>query len=80
MITRAFTGRPARTLRNHFVERYDRVAPVGRPALHHLTVPPRRAATAAGDTRLIPLWAGTGHRHAMTEPAARTFARPAGGL
>ncbi len=48
VITRAFTGRPARTLRNHFVERYDRVAPVGRPALHHLTGPPRRAATAAG--------------------------------
>ncbi|REE64628.1 nitroalkane oxidase [Streptomyces sp. 3212.3] len=80
VITRAFTGRPARALRNHFVERYDRVAPVGYPALHHLTGRLRRAATAAGDTRLIHLWAGTGHRHARTEPAARTFARLAGRL
>ncbi|MFE6550509.1 nitronate monooxygenase [Streptomyces sp. NPDC057746] len=80
VITRAFTGRPARALRNHFVERYDHVAPVGYPALHHLTGPLRKAATAAGDTRLMHLWAGTGHRHARTEPAARTFARLAGGL
>ena len=56
------------------------IAPAGYPALHHLTSPLRKAATAAGDTRLIHLWAGTGHRHAHSEPAAQTFARLAGEL
>lgn len=79
-VTRAFTGRPARALRNHFTTRYDPLAPLGYPALHHLTGPLRRAATAAGDTRLIHLWAGTGHRQAAAEPAADTFARLAGRL
>ncbi|MFF0222073.1 nitronate monooxygenase [Streptomyces sp. NPDC004629] len=74
-VTRAFTGRPARALRNHFTDHYDPIAPLGYPALHHLTGPLRKAATAVGDTRLIHLWAGTGHQHAKVEPAADTFAR-----
>ncbi|EFL20753.1 2-nitropropane dioxygenase family oxidoreductase [Streptomyces himastatinicus ATCC 53653] len=79
-VTRAFTGRPARALRNRFTEHYDPIAPLGYPALHHLTGPLRKAATAAGDTRLIHLWAGTGHRQAKAEPAADTIARFAGHL
>lgn len=75
VVTRAFTGRPARALRNHFTDRYEPIAPAGYPALHHLTGPLRKAATAAGDTRLIHLWAGTGHRQARAEPAARTLER-----
>ncbi|MEU6006674.1 nitronate monooxygenase [Streptomyces sp. NPDC047453] len=74
-ITRAFTGRPARAQRNHFIDQYDAIAPEGYPALHHLTGPLRKAATAAGDTRLIHLWAGTGHRHAKAERAIDTCAR-----
>ncbi|WP_049560816.1 nitronate monooxygenase [Nonomuraea sp. SBT364] len=80
VVTRAFTGRPARALRNDFVDRFDAVAPAGYPALHHLTSPLRKAATAAGDTRLIHLWAGTGHRHARAEPVAETFGRLSGHL
>lgn len=75
VVTRAFTGRPARALRNHFTGRYDSIAPAGYPALHHLTGPLRKAATAAAETRLIHLWAGTGHRQARAEPAGDTFAR-----
>ncbi|MGW0817959.1 nitronate monooxygenase [Streptomyces viridiviolaceus] len=78
IVTRAFTGRPARALRTHFTERFDPVAPAGYPALHHLTGPLRKAATAASDTRLIHLWAGTGHRQARVEFAADTLARLAG--
>ncbi|MFI9219397.1 NAD(P)H-dependent flavin oxidoreductase [Streptomyces werraensis] len=74
-LTRAFTGRPARGLRNRFTDTYEPLAPLGYPALHHLTAPLRRAATAAGDTDLIHLWAGTGHREAREEPAARTLTR-----
>ncbi|MFC9503498.1 nitronate monooxygenase [Streptomyces sp. NPDC057002] len=75
VVTRAFTGRPARALRNHFTDRYHSVTPVGYPALHHLTSPLRKAATAAADTRLIHLWAGTGHREAKAESTADTLER-----
>lgn len=78
VVTRAFTGRPARALRNHFADRYGPIAPCAYPALHHLTSALRKAATTAGDTRLIHLWAGTGHRHAEVEPAADTLTRLAG--
>jgi NAD(P)H-dependent flavin oxidoreductase YrpB (nitropropane dioxygenase family) len=69
VLTRAFTGRPARGLANVFTDRYSDVAPTGYPALHHLTSPIRKAATAAGDPERINLWAGTGYRNAREEPA-----------
>ena len=69
VLTRAFTGRPARGLANVFTDRYSDVAPIGYPALHHLTSPIRKAATAAGDPERINLWAGTGYRNAREEPA-----------
>ncbi|MEU7039509.1 nitronate monooxygenase [Streptomyces varsoviensis] len=75
VLTRAFTGRPARALRNHFTDRYSDRAPAGYPALHHLTSALRKAATAAGDTRLIHLWAGTGYREARIEPVSQTIDR-----
>ncbi|MCO8303736.1 nitronate monooxygenase [Streptomyces sp. RKCA744] len=80
VVTRAFTGRPARALRNQFTDRYDPIAPAGYPALHHLTGPLRRAATAAADTRLIHLWAGAGHRQSKAEPVTDTLERLARGL
>ncbi|MCP2235346.1 nitronate monooxygenase [Prauserella halophila] len=78
VVTRAFTGRPARALRNHFTDRYEPIAPCAYPAVHHLTGPLRKAASNAGDTGLIHLWAGTGHRDAREEPAADTLTRLAG--
>ncbi|GAA0441624.1 nitronate monooxygenase [Acrocarpospora corrugata] len=73
VVTRAFTGRPARSLRNRFIDRYSAEAPSGFPALHHLTSPLRKAA--ADDPEMVPLWAGTGHRQARSEPAHSTLAR-----
>jgi nitronate monooxygenase len=70
VLTRAFTGRPARALPNHFTERFLPLAPVGYPAVHHLTSPIRKAAAAAGDPEAVHLWAGTGYREATTDPAA----------
>jgi nitronate monooxygenase len=70
VVTRAFTGRPARSLRNSFVDRYDAVAPIGYPAVHHLTRALRLAAAAADDPDNLHLWAGTGYRNARTGPAA----------
>ncbi|GAB3420226.1 nitronate monooxygenase family protein [Flindersiella endophytica] len=74
-VTHAFTGRPARGLRNRFIERYDAIAPLGYPALHHLTSPLRKAAAAAGDAGSVHLWSGTGYREAREEPAATTLTR-----
>lgn len=75
VVTRAFTGRPARGLRNRFVDSYDAVAPPGYPALHHLTGPLRRAAAAAGDPELVNLWAGTGYRAGTEEPVGDVLRR-----
>ncbi|MFJ8042201.1 nitronate monooxygenase [Kitasatospora sp. NPDC096147] len=69
-VTRAFTGRPARALRNAFVDRYGPQAPVGYPEVHHLTAPLRAAATARGDAEAMHLWAGTAHRLARPGRAA----------
>lgn len=69
VLTRAFTGRPARALRNGFIDRHQEAAPDGYPAVHHLTRALRRAAADAGDTDRLHLWAGTGWRSARAEPA-----------
>ena len=74
LLTRAFTGRPARGLANVFTDRYTAVAPEGYPAIHHLTSPVRKAAAAAGDPERINLWAGTGYRHATDAAAAEILA------
>ena len=73
--TRAFTGRPARGLRNGFIDRFEAQAPLGYPALHHLTAPLRRAAAAARDPELLHLWAGTGYREARSEPVGDALRR-----
>ena len=70
VVTRAFTGRPARGLRNRFTERYSDAAPVAYPAIHHLTRPIRKAAALRGDADALNLWAGSGHRLARAAPAA----------
>jgi nitronate monooxygenase len=79
-VTRAFTGRPARGLRNGFVDAFDAQAPSGYPALHHLTSSLRRAAAAAGDPEPVNLWAGTGYRRAQERPVAETLQALASGL
>jgi NAD(P)H-dependent flavin oxidoreductase YrpB (nitropropane dioxygenase family) len=70
VMTKAFTGRPARALRNSFIDRHDGQAPLGYPAVHHLTKDLRRAAATAGEPHDLHLWAGTGFRAARTGPAA----------
>lgn len=78
VITKAFTGRPARGLRNTFIDTYETRAPLGYPAIHYLTSPLRKAAAAAGEPDLVHLWAGTGYRNATWEPTATILARLAG--
>lgn len=80
VLTRAFTGRPARALANGFIERHDAAAVTAYPAIHHLTKPLRAAAAAAGDLDGVHLWAGTGWRSAREIPAAQVIADLARGL
>ena len=69
-LTRAFTGRPARSLVNRFIREHGAYAPAAYPQVHHLTAPLRQAAAAAGDPQAMALWAGQGHRLARGLPAA----------
>jgi nitronate monooxygenase len=80
VLTRAFSGRPARALRNAFTDRFTDIAPAGYPALHHLTSPLRKAATASGDPDGINIWAGTGFRHVTTDPAGEVLTHLAVGI
>jgi len=69
-LTRAFTGRPGRGVPNEFMAQYDATAPLGYPALHHLTAPIRRASAARGDSEQVNVWAGSGYREITERPAA----------
>ncbi|KAA6430915.1 nitronate monooxygenase [Agrococcus sediminis] len=75
VLTRAFTGRPARALRNGFIDRHDAAAPAAYPAVHHLTRELRQAAGRAGDADRLHLWAGTGWRSATEGPAGEVLAQ-----
>jgi NAD(P)H-dependent flavin oxidoreductase YrpB (nitropropane dioxygenase family) len=80
VLTHAFTGRPARGLRNRFIDDHEDRAPFGYPAIHYLTSPLRKAAAAAGKPDYVHLWAGTGYRHATAEPTADILRRLASNL
>jgi nitronate monooxygenase len=73
-LTRAFTGRLARGIRNRFLDEH-RGAPSAYPEIHYATAPIRRRAREAGDAEKINLWAGEAHSLARAEPAARVVER-----
>jgi nitronate monooxygenase len=70
VVTRAFTGRYARGLRNRFIDRHEAEAPFGYPELHYLTSPLRAASIRSGDPHGTNLWAGTGFREARAASVA----------
>ena len=69
VMTRAFTGRYARSLRNRFTEEYDIEAVAGFPEVARITAPVQAAAVVAGDPHGTSLWAGTAFRLAKTGSA-----------
>lgn len=76
-LTRAFTGRLARGIRNRFMlEHLD--APRAYPEVHYATAPLRAAAREAGDPDVVNLWAGARHAMTVERPAAETLAALAG--
>jgi nitronate monooxygenase len=68
-LTRAFTGRLARGIRNEFMVEH-RGAPAAYPELHYATAPLRKHAREAGEAQSVNLWAGESHELALELPAA----------
>jgi nitronate monooxygenase len=68
-LTRAFTGRLARGIRNEFMAAHDAGAPIAYPELHYATAPLRRRGREDGDPELVNLWAGEAHQLARELPA-----------
>lgn len=69
VLTRAFTGRRARGLRNRFIDEHTATAPAAYPEIHYATAPLRAAARAAGNPEEVNMWAGQTHELAPELPA-----------
>lgn len=75
VLTRAFSGRLARGLRNQVTEAFSDAAPAPYPVQRVLVAPVRAAAEAAGDVMRMQAWAGQGAALAVVEPAGALTAR-----
>jgi nitronate monooxygenase len=70
-VTRAFTGRTARGIRNRFLDAHSAEAPAAYPEVHFLTAPLRRAGRESGNPDLVNLWAGQTHALGRDLPAGQ---------
>ena len=57
-ITKAFTGKPARGLKNEFTERLKDAVVAPYPLQHHLTIPIRQISGRTGRPEYLSLWMG----------------------
>lgn len=80
VVTRCFSGRWARSLRNEFTDQHREDGLDVYPQVSHLTAPIRAAAARAGDAEHLQLWAGTGHLAAQPGPAGEILREFAAGL
>ncbi len=74
-LTRAFTGRLARGVRNRFLVEHSSAAPSAYPQVHHLTAPLRAHGRTVGDRDLVNLWAGQAYPLASSVPAGELVRR-----
>lgn len=70
VITRAYSGRPARGLRNRFIDLTPEDAILEYPWQNALTRAMRTAASKQGDAEYLSLWAGRGVTRVRQMPAA----------
>ena len=73
-LTRAFTGRAARGIRNRFITEHGD-APSAYPEVHYVTAPLRAAGRAAGDPDVVNLWAGQAYPLGTELPAGELVRR-----
>jgi nitronate monooxygenase len=69
-VTKSFSGRYARGLRNRFIDDHEAHAPFGYPEIHYLTGPLRAGSVRAGDPHATNVWAGTGFAKIRTGSVA----------
>ena len=69
-MTRAFSGRLARGIKNRFMAEHPD-APSAYPEIHYATAQRRAEARKAGDSDGFNLWAGQAHALAQARPAGR---------
>jgi Nitronate monooxygenase/AraC-binding-like domain len=74
VVTRAFTGRYARGLRNRFIDEHEAEAPFGFPEIGKLTGPLQAASSKGNDPHGMALWAGTAFRQAKAGSTAEIIA------
>lgn len=74
-VTRAFSGRLARGVRNELLDELTDGAPAAYPHLNRASQPVRAAAAAAGDEAAVAMWAGQTHHLARAVPTAEVVAR-----
>lgn len=74
VITRAFSGRPARGIRNRMTDAFEATAAAPFPQQQRMTHELRRAATAHARPDLMQLWAGQCAPLVRTMPAAELVA------
>ncbi|TVY04017.1 NAD(P)H-dependent flavin oxidoreductase [Paenibacillus cremeus] len=75
VVTRTFSGKPARGIRNKFItemERYNDIIP-GYPIQGELTKDIRKAASEQNDIEFMSLWAGQASRLSRCLPAKEIF-------
>ena len=77
-VTRAFTGRYARALRNRFIDEHESDAIFGFPEVAMMTAPVQAAAVKLGDPHGVALWAGAAFRNAKTGSATDIVRQLAG--
>ncbi|MEF3304846.1 NAD(P)H-dependent flavin oxidoreductase [Paenibacillus sp. GYB003] len=77
VVTRWFSGRPARSLRNRFIEETERagVEPLPFPSQNSATGPLRQAAARQGDAGYMSLWCGQAPRLLTRETPAAQIVR-----
>jgi nitronate monooxygenase len=76
-LTRAFTGRLARGIRNRFLDEHSEAAPAAYPQVHHLTAPLRAQGRSTDDADLVNLWAGQAFPLTSDAPAEQIVHRVA---
>jgi nitronate monooxygenase len=74
VITRAYSGRHARGLKNDFIDMVPESAILPFPIQNSLTRPMRAAAAKKGEAGFLSLWAGTGVTRTRSMPAAELVA------
>lgn len=74
-VTSAFTGKPARGIRNRFLEEMDGEAVAPYPVTHALTAPLRREAARTGSADHLALWAGQAAALGRELPAGALISR-----